>query len=471
MIAPTISPSMTLLDYYLTIYKPRRLAGRAESSDRQYRINLRHFDRYLGRPALLSDLDDDVVTGALGWKLQQSRSPSPATANKMRNHLLSLWRYAAMKRHVPEGPDVRPLKEYKRTPTAWTPEQFAKLLAASQVHGQHCRRIGRMPARIWWHCLLLVLYDTGIRIGAAHGLKVEDFDPESRRLLVPAEVQKQSADQVFILSEQTATALAESVRAFPREKLFPWPFSRGLLYHRLNVLLKLAGLPHGRRDKFHRVRRTSATLAEVFAGQGTATAHLGHSSPKVTERYIDPSFLPQNHVAEKLPRPNVEAVYATADEQNAPEDATIDRKIVPYREWIAGDPLQQPKVEDGVLLVLLAEYVQWMASKGRSAAWIRDTVVHLRGLFRALEFTMASDIDCQKIKEYLSGRLQQQLASRGGHRKGRNSLGMAARTAVNYRTHVAGFLRYLVLERGIYGAVMTGLAELEEQYERKVVLP
>ena len=49
--------------------------------------------------SLLRDLTDELVSALLGWLKQHGRSAP--TANKARNHLLSMWRYAARKRHVP----------------------------------------------------------------------------------------------------------------------------------------------------------------------------------------------------------------------------------------------------------------------------------------------------------------------------------------------------------------------------------
>lgn len=295
-----LDPSMTLLAYYEKYFRPRRLRGRAESSDRQYRINLRHYDRFLRRPATLADLDDDMVSEFIASILD--RGKSPATANKARNHILSLWRFAARKRHVDLFPDVDRLKEFRRHPSAWSLEQSGRMLAAAGTT-KHDQPIAGIPADLWWHTLFLTLFFTGIRIGAALKLKCSDYDEQTKRLTVPAEIQKQAADQVFTLKDELAGFVTQCIAESRRELLFPWPFHRSSLYNRLSHILKLAGLPATRRDKFHRIRRTSGTMAELHVGRGTAYFHLGHSSPKVTESYIDRSMLPENNVAASLPMP------------------------------------------------------------------------------------------------------------------------------------------------------------------------
>jgi hypothetical protein len=77
------------------------------------------------------------------------------------------------------------------------------------------------------------------------------------------------------------------------------------LFSRFRLILKAAGLPHGRRDLFHKVRRTTATLCEIHVGPGSATKQLGHSSARVTEKYIDPAQLPETDITAKIPRPRL----------------------------------------------------------------------------------------------------------------------------------------------------------------------
>lgn len=299
-IKPT--PQTPLMEYFTVVYCAMRLGIRSPRTKILYLNSLRLFDKYLERAATLADLNDDTVTAHLAWILANGRQPR--TANKSRDQLLALWRYAARKRHVDLFPDVEPIPEFKRAPRAWTIEQLAKLLAVARQPGEWRSELCGVPSIIWWPALLLTLYDTGIRIGAAMQLRVDDFDASGRIVFVRAETQKHRADQVLPVSEETASILAESIAATEsRDWLFPWPFDQAYLYTQFNLLLKAAGLPTGRGNKFHKIRRTSATMAELCIGPGAATIHLGHSSPKVTERYLDRTMLPSANVAAALPRP------------------------------------------------------------------------------------------------------------------------------------------------------------------------
>ncbi|HEV3024688.1 MAG TPA: site-specific integrase [Pirellulales bacterium] len=263
--------TVALADAYKA-YKKLRLAGRSPRTGHQYDVYLRFFDRYLERPALLTDLDDETVTAFLGW-LTAGRSP--ATVNRARECILALWRWLARKRKVEQFPDVDRLQEYKRVPEAWSAAQIAHLVETA-YRGDWGKKapkpIGGIPANLWWAGILLFVYDTGCRIGAVLAVRVADANLDTGRVLVRAETQKQHADQVFHLDPTTRAVLREFAHG---ELLFPWEMCIGSLYGHFRRLLKAAGLPHGRRDKFHRIRRTSATMAELHVGRGVATVLLG----------------------------------------------------------------------------------------------------------------------------------------------------------------------------------------------------
>lgn len=72
-------------------------------------------------------------------------------------------------------------------------------------------------------------------------------------------------------------------------QIFHWPYCYSYFWHRFNRIVKRAGLPTGRRGKWHKVRRTVATFYEAAGGK--ATVLLGRSSRKVTEAYPDTRYI------------------------------------------------------------------------------------------------------------------------------------------------------------------------------------
>ena len=298
-----VTSNTPLLAYFLHFYLPLRLIGCAKSTQYRYRVVLRNYSRFLGRSATLADLEDDQITRFLGWTLSKGRSPE--TANSSRCHLMALWNYAARKRHVEQFPEIKRVPTYKRAPVAWTPEEFGKIINAAGKAGKEFmwRHTGGIRPTLWWPAFLLTIYDTGLRLGAALQLRCSDFNPATRRLFVRAETQKQRCDQVLFVDHATAELLGELIAATPRETLFPWRGDVATICRHFRRILKAAGLPHGRRDLFHKIRRTTATLCEIHVGPGSATKQLGHSNTRVTEKYLDPAQLPETDITAKIPRP------------------------------------------------------------------------------------------------------------------------------------------------------------------------
>jgi integrase len=79
-------------------------------------------------------------------------------------------------------------------------------------------------------------------------------------------------------------------------------------------ILEAAGLPHGSKDLFHKLRRTSGTYLARATDELTAQLHLGHSHVSVTRRsYIDPGKLQRVQAALVMERPTLRAMAAEGD--------------------------------------------------------------------------------------------------------------------------------------------------------------
>jgi integrase len=298
-----MSRTMLVRSVYDRFYLPLRLAGSSEHCRYQYRLNIARFSRWLGSrlkvpnpkyEATVDDFTDDNLAAFTGSLVTDGKSP--ATANKVGAQLRALWDFAARRGFTTVYPTWRKRPEYKRCPTAWSRAQLAALFAAvASVQGQ----ISAVPAVIWWGCLLAVLWDTGLRIGAALKLEWSDLDISTGELTVRAETQKDKEDQRFKLHKDTLAVL-ERIGA-KEGKIFRWELCYPALWYRYGKILKAAGLPCGRRDKFHRIRRSVASWFE--AAGGNATDLLGHSDRRVTMRYLDPGVIGKPQASDKLFRP------------------------------------------------------------------------------------------------------------------------------------------------------------------------
>ncbi len=104
------------------------------------------------------------------------------------------------------------------------------------------------------------------------------------------------------LSPETIEAI-EATYPPKRELIFDWPHCGKHLRTKWLQIVRAAGLPGGRRQGLHKLRRTSASHLEAVA-PGTAGRHLGHLTPGLAERhYIDPRIAKPANAAALLPRP------------------------------------------------------------------------------------------------------------------------------------------------------------------------
>lgn len=92
-----------------------------------------------------------------------------ATANKILRHLRPLWHLAIEERLLQEAPRrIARLKEPRRAPKAWKVHEVGMILEVVRVQvGLICD----IRASRWWAALVLVLYDTGLRISPVMDLR------------------------------------------------------------------------------------------------------------------------------------------------------------------------------------------------------------------------------------------------------------------------------------------------------------
>lgn len=285
---------MLLSNLLREAYRPLRLISASKQCLRHHEAAIGRLSAVLGRDATLADLSDDNLARVMSRVIADGRSPG--TANCLMSKLRALWEFAARRGLVEHFPTIRKIQGYRRVPVAWTKEQLAALFRAIRTTPG---RIEGLRASDWWMALHCILWDTGLRIGSAMRLEWSDVDFTTGTLLVRAETQKQKADQRFKLHPDTLAVLTLIRR--PAGKMFPWDRGYSTLWHHYGQLLRRAGLPHGRRDKFHRMRRSVASWFEACGGD--ATALLGHSSRGVTLAYLDETITGQPQACDRLFRP------------------------------------------------------------------------------------------------------------------------------------------------------------------------
>lgn len=286
-------PKTTLSTFFESEYRSRRLRGKSDNTVRLYRLSIRSFAKTLGHDPTLEDLTDDNVSRHMQRVIDNGRAK--ATANKDRSQILAIWRYAAQKNKINRWPDVLEEIEPVRVPKAWTREDLEQLFAEAYRQPGY---FGSVPRSLWWQAILMICLDTAERIGAVSQLRWEWI--EHGWVTFPAEVRKgKRRDKRFRLSAASANLLlAVQKVTTDRERVFPWPYCQLYLWKLYGNLLRDAGLPHGRKDKFHRLRKTTASVSHAKGLD--ATDILDHASRKTTLRYLDPSFSREDQASDAV---------------------------------------------------------------------------------------------------------------------------------------------------------------------------
>lgn len=281
---------MTLQQFLDDYYAP--LHGISDRTIRLYGFTLRAYADFIGRqPTVEEHLDELELARFLAHRL---RTRSVGTAAKDRAQLHAIAQFAS-KRGLCKWPMMRAIRVPERVPRAWLIDEFRRLLEACA--GEHGEVVG-VPAAGWFRAILLTAYWTGERVGGL--LALEWTDVEAQAILFRAETRKGQRADIYRPIPPECYEAIQAIRT-SRKLVFDWDRSYTLIWRRLGRICDRAGLPNDRMSKFHRVRKTSASYYK--RGGGDPQSLMGHSSPAVTRRYLDPRIAePDTTAPDILPR-------------------------------------------------------------------------------------------------------------------------------------------------------------------------
>lgn len=307
-----------VIELMTDVYVPRNLRSGRNNTTAAYCQTYRQLqefwrnkkpDERLVRNLTLADFaDEDLIAQFLHSRC----NAAIGTRNKDLRHIRLLWNFAEELGESLGKLRLKLEKEHLREPECWSPEELTAVIDSAASEPGY---VGDVPARCWWPALILTDYATGARINAMMNTRSDSLDLSGGRLKLSADVQKQKADQWCQLIPEAVAALA-AIRPERNVRIFDdWPHDRTeyarergswrTLSRRYKQILKRAGLSNGRLDMFHKIRKTFGTEITRAAGIATAQTLLGHSTPKVTARYIDKRFVETPNAATLLRRPTV----------------------------------------------------------------------------------------------------------------------------------------------------------------------
>ena len=214
---------------------------------------------------------------------------------------MAIWRHAAEAGHCSPPPRVAKAREPLRIPNAWSLEQVRDLFAA-------CDRLPGWweggPVALYSKMGLSVIWDTACRVNELMCAGIVDVDLRRKIWHVPAEHRKGwRSDREYSLHSDTCELIRLTL-AYPRERLFPFPFDHRQIWIHLHKILRLAGLPIGRRFGFHCLRRTAESYAAKERGIESAAAAVGHGVEVARRSYIAPAIVGEHRLIDAIPRPS-----------------------------------------------------------------------------------------------------------------------------------------------------------------------
>ena len=270
---------MTLPEFYRDYYLPVRLIGKSPGSYAGYAMALRRWARFSAAP--IEDIDSRLLAA---WQTSLLPGHSAATVNSYMRHVCALLNYAADEdvRVIPRAPKIKRLRELRRVPLALTIQEFSAVLDTAARHKN-------APL---WRALLLVAWETGLRLRGLLSLRPVDVLFPQDGLYCQAEGEKNGVAQWFQLQPETLEAI-HSIYSLENSRLFSFRCKSAQVLRTLRRILNSSGIyaPKGSGMCWHRLRRSKASYTKLMGGD--ATSALNHSRPSITSRYLDPRICRQ----------------------------------------------------------------------------------------------------------------------------------------------------------------------------------
>ena len=244
------------------------------------------FSKWLGREPTLADLTTDVVNAYLRALRKDGKLVAHSIRSQRRN-LLVLW-HDALKEGLLTEATARVLKVKcpRPMPDSWTDDEVRKMLAAVDEKFGGVFKRSRVPRRYFWRSMILVAWDTGLRLGDLIELRTANVLGRDEFQVV----QSKTGMPVFCrLKPETVKAIGKTFPPY-RQRIFGDGLCRDQMLKQLRAIVKAAGVGSG---SFHKIRRSSATAVEL-AVPGSAMQFLGHLTPDLAYRhYVDRSRVQQ----------------------------------------------------------------------------------------------------------------------------------------------------------------------------------
>jgi integrase/recombinase XerD len=284
----------------------RRAAGRSENTIRDYQVHLVRLTTYLNDPNI-SAITPKQIEGFFNH-LQHDftfqipntdivRSLSPKTVANAFTAISAFWVWVEDEFSVPSPIKMKRIRAKTQPIFPLTEDEIDRLLAAcnsSTVSPDNRRSFTvKRTTRVRDKAIIMVLYDTGVRVTEMCNMRFRDLDMDNNRIFVTGKGKK---SRYVIFGNATGQVLWRYVVSrFPREKadqdeyIFVdnqgmRPITRNSVRQLLRRLGESAGVPDVHP---HRLRHTFAVHYLKNGGEIYSLADLlGHSTLEMVRNYL-----------------------------------------------------------------------------------------------------------------------------------------------------------------------------------------
>lgn len=252
----------------------------------QVTVTVRHLRRFHGEVPYVDELTDELLNRFLA---ERQRHVSAETCNDNRRMLLTLARYAWDVELLPEVPRrVRRIRKEPKMPAAWTRDEVALLVKATDRLFCHRRHSLTFDPRIWYRALIMAAWDTALRWGDLCRIRRADIAADGSFLII----QSKTLWPVRCVLRPDTLAAIDQTDPCGRELIFGGVRARKNIALTMRTLTRIAGL----KGTLKTLRKSAATAVEQMQ-PGAATALLGHKTPGLAARhYVDPVKVQQSKI-------------------------------------------------------------------------------------------------------------------------------------------------------------------------------
>jgi integrase len=275
------TPPATLREFVPRYAAERGIRARTIATIHQ---RLTTFEKMLGRPATLDDLNDTMIN--LWTSKMFEAGLGPVTVRGYRGMALALWRAAYELHFMETRPGrIRKIRVKPSAPQCWTTGQLVEVVEAFRRLRGDLVSAPTVRRATFWTAFALVGYYSALRFGDLLSLRWDQI--QDGLIVLPM---SKTGDIIACALPQDAIELLDKLRGGDRTLVFGQLMNGRNSREFFGRVLRANGLP----GSIKWLRRTSATLLERIH-PGAAKAHLGHRTHGLAyKHYVDPRLLQEN---------------------------------------------------------------------------------------------------------------------------------------------------------------------------------